>query len=347
MNRNITLILAALAVGLAIAASFWPSPGAVSKDLRSDVLLLPNLGERVDNLRRVEIVQNGETVVDIQLDESGSGVWRLRNMHDFPANFHALDDLLYGLSKMYIETEKTALPERHALLGLDEAQGAARVRVSGDVGTIAEVVLGNTSTSGKNQYVRLADGPQTWQVDSVVNLSTALADWIKQEILSIDPGRVQRVHFSDGNTLSRSGTSVPMDLKPMPAGKRISYSRALDSYARGLSAVRATRALPAAQITASIVQRSVEFTTFDHLVARAEQILQDGVPIWRLAFSLGDGLDGEANPESLKERTAEIDQLNAQHAMWAYAIASDTLRQWELSLSSVLSDIEPPDGGGN
>ena len=343
MRRNLTLALATLAIGAAVAATYLATPTTHEDGLDSGGALLGELAGQLDQIRRVEVIQDGETQVDVRLDDERG--WALDSMHGFAANFEALDRLVSGLAEARVESAKTAKPERYAQLGLDETDGALRVRISAEDRTLAEVVLGDIAAGGQGQYLRLADEPTSWQVHNSVDASAEPSDWLRSEILDIDAQRVRRVAFDDGSALSRADASAPMQLSPMPEGKQIRYARALDHYARGLSGVRVSGVLPAERISASIVQSSVEFTTFDHLVIRCERFLQDGEPLWRLAFSVADALDGETHPEQFKLRAEEAEQMNAQHAPWGYALDDASASQWELSLSGALSDVEPEEDG--
>ena len=344
MPKNLTLILAVLAIGAAVAATYLASPKVLEDDFDTGTPLLPGFAARIPQIQRVEIIRDGETRVDVRRDEESG--WVLDSMHGFPANFETLDELVSGLAEAHVESAKTAKPERYAQLGLDESNGAVRVRVSATDETLAEVVLGDSAGSGLSQYMLRNEDPTSWQINAVLDAPTDASSWIQPDILDIDAQRVQRVFFHEGSTLSRADASAPMKLVPMPEGKKISYTRALDHYAMGLGGVRIVSALPAEDITASIVQSTIEFATFDHLIVRGEQYLQDGSLLWRLTFSVSDALDAETQPEAHQLRAEEAEALNAMHARWGYELDNNSARQWELSLSGALTEIEPEEEEG-
>ena len=152
----IVLAIAAASVGGAYVAL---SRGTRTAEFEPGAVFFADLGARSGSVDRIELERNGKR---IELARAG-GQWTLVTSDGYPARFEELKGIVSGLATMRIDQRMTALPERHAELGLawPDADGrAARVRLLAGGEVVADVVVGDERANPRSQFARMADEPQ-------------------------------------------------------------------------------------------------------------------------------------------------------------------------------------------
>lgn len=160
----------------------------------------------------IEVVTNAGTVrLDRDPGENEAPAWRVAALAGFPADADRVNELLLGLTDLTVTRATTALPERHADLGLQtpepttdvsetaDAFGSsapALIRLLGTDGRATyEIILGNTQLQGQSerQFVRLASDDQTYEVAGRLEAPASATRWIPSPIARVPRTEVARL----------------------------------------------------------------------------------------------------------------------------------------------------------
>ncbi len=159
------------------------------------VPLLPTLADKAASIDRAEIERGGTSLVLVRA-AGAADEWTLASRDGYPARFEELKGIVSGLATMRIDQRMTALPERHAELGLawPDAEGrAARVRLLAGGEVVADVVVGDERANPRSQFARMADEPQTFRALGSIVVDTDTRRWVDAELLSLPEGEVDSV----------------------------------------------------------------------------------------------------------------------------------------------------------
>ena len=158
-------------------------PSRTSKESEFEAReLFPNLTERVNQLDRVQVSGAGNKPI-ATLVRSDAG-WSVAELHDYPADWPALRDLLAALAKARLVEAKTSNPEYFSRLGvsdIDAEDSAATLLQLGNEEDGMALLVGNPAEGRDGQYVRLAGADQAWLIDQQLNLPGEARDWLNRE----------------------------------------------------------------------------------------------------------------------------------------------------------------------
>ena len=371
--RTVTVLAAALVVlgALALLAQYDPQPPAPGGGL-----LLPDLGEDLDQISQVSVVGAGsESVATLVRGDDGS--WTVAEKDGYPADVDKVRQTLIGLAEARIVEPKTANPDFYDRLGVeaveDEAAGGVAVILAG-ADTPVNVIVGNTE--GTSQvYIRGADQAQSFLVDRNPDVGNETSDWLATEILAVSVTRMARVTVThpDGEvvTVSKADSEQSnFDLDEIPPGRELQYASVANVMGNVLSNLNLQDVEPRTETEEPVTV--TEFVTFDGLTVIAESVEREDEP-W-VAFRAeyrppAEELDTEDDPvqgadvanaagevegevEADTEGTdvaaveadgtdvaAEALALDQRLSPWRYRIASYQFDQMTRRLDDLLRDL--------
>lgn len=192
-RRQFTWLLgAAVAAVLAVVLLV---PREAGKPADGDPRLLPDLADRVNDVTRIAVVAPGGT--EAVTLERGQHGWTVVQLGDYPADWPKVRALLRDLAEAEVIEPKTANPDYHARLGVQDigADGATGVlvRVGGD--QAVGVVVGDAPSGREGRYVRLEDSAQALLIDRDLQLPPAPVEWARREIVDLPAANVQEVEI--------------------------------------------------------------------------------------------------------------------------------------------------------
>ncbi|MGD8339221.1 MAG: DUF4340 domain-containing protein [Gammaproteobacteria bacterium] len=343
-NFGILVLIAGACIVLALASRLGDNSDTIAGN-SAGTPFLQGLAAELDAVDGVRIDGPGlERLVSLDRGDDG---WVIEELGGYPADRTEVNALLIALGEAIIVEEKTADPEFHERLGVEDiaspdAAGVLVSLTSGGARSYSAVFGG--SYSGEQRYARIADSDQSVLIDRDPDIPTDPTEWVLDRILDLDAGRVQRVEIShqDGESLiirkdARADTNFAVD--DIPADRELQYAGIADVTANlvsGLSLDEVERR-PA---TAAEPETVIEFWTFDGLVVQVttEAAADDGGP-W-LSFSARfDGDQAAAfavEDTSQPDISAEADEINARLADWRYRIPSYKVGQLTRRMDDLL-----------
>ena len=230
-----------------------------------------------------------------------------------------------------------------------------------DGAVLADVVVGKPKSGHASPalYVRRHGEDQSWLVEGSIRAASALTSWVERKVLGIPADRMRGVDIThpDGEVLSVSrpdDTETSYDVAGVPEGRELSTPYAPSSVATALNYVSLEDVVPVGEIDFGGATRST-WRTFDGLVATAETVERDGVHWTRFEFAYEESEEvgpvappeeGE-QPETPDEADAsaairaEVEELAAAHAAWAYAVGRSKAEAFTKRLEELLAEPDP------
>ena len=305
--RTVTILAAALVVlgALALLAQYDPQPPAPGGGL-----LLPDLGDDLDQITRVSVVGAGsEPVATLVRGEDGS--WSVAEKDGYPADVEKVRRTLISLAEARIVEPKTANPDFYDRLGVeevqDEAAGGLAVVLTG-ADTPVNVIVGD-SEGASQVYVRPVDQAQSFLVDRDPDLGNETEDWLATEILAIPGSRMARVTVThpDGEVVAVSKADSEQsnfDVEEIPAGRELQYASVANVMGNVLSNLNLQDVEPRTETDQPVTV--TEFITFDGLAITAESFEREDEP-W-VAFRAEYRPPAEEPvPGSVEDDPAQVD----------------------------------------
>lgn len=362
MSRRalIALLVAVVVLGAAaVIGNREPAPTGS----RQGAAFVPELAAALNDIERVTLTTS-DAAPAVTL-ERRADEWTVAEKDGYRADIGKLRAALRALADARVLEPKTANPELHARLGVEDVTGesAAGVAISFSAGArvLPTVILGNTE-GADYRYARRADEPQSFLIDQDPDLPRNASQWVDAEILDVRGTRVQQVTITHPDETVVIAKSTPdaanFDVADVPEGRELLYAGVANVVGNALRELKledVARADPAAEPAAGAV--AVEFRTFDGLVVTARGT-EEGDDAW-LTFSAS--FDPEqaarfadapaadapaADAPSASEQSAddadpaaEAAAINARTAGWRYKIASYQYDQLTRRMSDLL---KPP-----
>lgn len=278
-HRTVTVLAAALVVlgALALLAQYDTRPPAPGGGL-----LLPALADDLDNVTQVAVVAAGSTpVATLQRDADGN--WSVAEKYGYPADVDKVHHTLISLAESRIVEPKTANPDFHDRLGVEDvaradADGLAVILTGADAPV--NVIVGD-SEGASRRYVRVAEQDQSFLVDRDPEVGDTATDWLATAILAIPTSRLARVTVihPDGETVGVSKADpdqANFDVEAIPAGRELQYASVANVMATVVSSLNLQDVEPRGDVDAPVTV--TEFATFDGLVVTAESFERDDEP---------------------------------------------------------------------
>lgn len=364
MRRRSLLLLggaAGLVLVLAVAATLWRDA-----ELRRDHAperVFPGLIDRVNEVRGIAVESGAESFVVQRTDAEG---WILPDLADYPVAPERAKKVLVTLSVLETIEPKTADPDRHGALELNDPTapegGAVQVTLLDDAGgALASLLVGrDASATRETRYVRRAGEDQTWLVWRNFDLPARAAGWLDPSLLDIQRWRVKRIEIAhaDGGTVEvrREGYDKQhFELLGVPEGFEPSNPFVGNQLGSALERVSMVTIRRAEEVPFPDDAPAARIETFDGMRVEVRTAEVDGVD-WLRAEAAYDPSVRQELPEdgpnivglpempSLEEVEEEVRGLNARLGRWVFAVAPSKREQLSQRLADMIKEKEPPAG---
>jgi hypothetical protein len=132
--------------------------------------------------------------------ERRAGAWTVRERTGWPADPGLVRALLDELATARRVEAKTAMPDRHARIGVEAVSGVdatgVEVRLRGKAWSDA-VVVGKAPPAAPGRFVRRSADAQAWRVDRRLDVAREPAAWLDTRLFDEPLPRVDRVWSRD------------------------------------------------------------------------------------------------------------------------------------------------------
>lgn len=295
MSKQALAILAIAGAILALLAYFGGRDASTAAVSGSGQPFVPGLEAALNDVERISVeVAGGRAgaTLEKQVDR-----WVVVQKDGYRADVEKIRDGLRALAEARVLELKTANPELHDRLGVEDVAGetakGVAVTLSAPGRDLPAVILGNTE-GAKYRFARRVDAPQSYLIDRNPELPGDAARWVESEIVDLRGDRVRQVTIThpDGETvmISKSEpTASNFEVADIPEGRELLYAgvanvvgnalrelRLEDVRADGADGGDASADAPAdpsadadADAAAEPGETVVEFLTFDGLVVVA------------------------------------------------------------------------------
>jgi hypothetical protein len=364
MNARNLLILGAATLLAVVLALLFVDRGEEPASAEPDGELLPGLAERVNDIDAMEIVApDGRTVATLHRARER---WRMREKHDYEADFARIHGLLRELSEARRLEARTANPEWHPRLGVaapGETGGGTLLRFPGS--DLPSLILGKRDPAEIGRYVRLEGREQAWLTGRSLDVPVERMAWLERAIMDIPAADIRELsvrHPGEESIELRPGDaegSVWVMLDP-PPDREVKQAWQLRQTANALAKLNMADVRP--HEPASMPADAVEtvFTTRDGMVFSATTFSDEAgdwvhFSVSGEAAATGSGASeepatagGEGGPESGVVTAAneaadvEIDivAVDGRLSPWQFALESERFERLRPSVEDLLVALE-------
>jgi len=358
MNQNsrrivvfsVALVLCIIALGV-LARKGTPASAPESP------LLFPEFGQTGAAAAQVTLRKGDITT---RLERTGEGRWVVATKHNYPADEGKIRAALRALADARIVETKTAKPELHARLQVeDPASGGAKsvlLTASGaDGSALATLVIGKTDpvpSDAARTYVRKPDAPQSWLVTGSFPSEVAPLSWINPDIGSLPNESVRSVTLLQGQEGERlhvhraTPAEQTFTLEGMPDGRELKDQFVLTRLAWVMAFMTFEDVAPAKEVDTTVEGATIaEFRCFDGLLVRVRLVQRDG-KAWasfRAEFEApvpAEGAEALSAPDSTL--SARIADLNASWGPWVFQIPAFKAEVLASTMEGLLKPQTPP-----
>lgn len=294
------VVLAVVALAAVVAAIAVRTETGDSAIPGEGELVFPDLLSRVDEVRRIRAVSEGETFTLAQDGER----WTMPERDGYRAVPDSIHKLVVGAAGLERREPKTSDPARYSRLGLDDpaeaGSGSIRFTFEDDAAEVlADFIIGNRETSRidlslSEFYLREPEDAQSWLVEGKLSVSRDPVEWLEREVLRIEEARVRavRVRQADGGRLDVS-RARPDDedflLDNVPPGHEIDSRWRVNDIGRGLANLRFQDVRRAALESEGEPGFSAELLTFDGLAVHVNTWREDDRSWLRIRAAFDEG----------------------------------------------------------
>ncbi|MBD8524682.1 DUF4340 domain-containing protein [Pseudomarimonas arenosa] len=254
------LVAAVLVICLALWLDAGRKPAA---ELSMTGPALPGLLERLESIEEVRITRAGDARVATLKRVDGG--WQLEEK-SYPADADALRRVLLNIAQAKRLEAKTSNPELYSKLGVsdvskEDAAGVQLELLGG--GEPMALIVGSNYSQGTGTYVRTPGEAQSWLIGSNVAVETKTNNWLKKDLLDVQPNRVARVEVTADKDKVEIGRNEDGDFRVLnlPKGREASSDFVADATAGLLQGLRIDD-VGAAKADAA-VERSAKFELID------------------------------------------------------------------------------------
>jgi hypothetical protein len=377
--RSKTLVMLALVTVVIVLAAIVVRQQSTTIPQQGKALF-PELLTRINDVTEVKGT-SAEGSYTLQLRD---GRWVVKEKEAYPANADKVRQLLFGLGQLRRVEPKTSNPELYDQIGVQDvdAKGAksVQIKLSDAKGeTLAEIIVGKhqlskADLSQREYFVRSPGDPQSWLVEGKLPEDKSPSNWLRKDILGLDPGRVRevRVTHADGQHLTlrrKNRSTTDYDLVGLPTGTEIESPYAINSIADAVTDLALDDVRPATAVDfKNKGLLSVELSTFDGLRVSMQAIKDGKSDFARFSASFDPSLINKADSPKQKAGAAtasgkkknplkqasdvkkEVEELNARWHGWVYVVPGyrvDTIAKKKSELIKVGNKEKPskPHGG--
>jgi hypothetical protein len=332
----------ALAVGaltvVALVAVLAPQRGG-DDAAGGGAAVLPGLADRANDVDRLQVSRHDGVVATL---EKQAGQWSIAELEAYPADWPRLRTLLSNLAQMKVEELKTANPDYHARLGVEDisAQGASGTRLDISAGGAAwALIVGQEAEVQYGQYMRVAQDAQSVLADHILELPDEPAGWAQQQILDVGPDLIAElsIRHPDGEQVRISRVSADaanFTLRTLPQGREPQSDFKVNALANAYSMLRMedVRRDPGDPAAAPVQVELLLFSGERYAIEVFEWDGERWIRISRQAAPATDPADeGAAEPAPSPAAT--------EFAGWVYRVGETRLETMTARLESVLKPL--------
>lgn len=242
MRGRSLLILAVVAIAVATAAWFVREKRETSSVALTDVY--PGMLKTINDVTTIEAMYKGEPMTLNRAD----GQWVMVERNNYRASTEQVKKFLRGFAEMRRLEPKTSDPAKYVQLDLDDpsrpdsnAFGLKLKTASNEV--LADVVMGKDRAATadadmREVYLRLADEPQTWLVESDIRILRTQLNWLEKIIMAMHRDRIEQIFIDhpDGDEqdvlIHRPSLDKPdYEMKNIPEGRELTFNFELKDIA--------------------------------------------------------------------------------------------------------------------
>lgn len=297
--------------------------------------LYPELANKIQDVARVEIKNNEDSVLLVEKD----GQWVLENRGGYPAFFNRIKPLVMDLSKLEIREAKTANPELFSRLQLDdvttEKSKSKQVNLLDAEGNaLASLIVGKervnrTDGSTDSLYVRKAEESQSYLVKGKLMFSADPADWLENSLINLSSDRLESITIAHGGgktvqIIRDDNTAENYQIQNLPEGFRVKSQTTMNSMAAAVEELRFDNVNNSSEFKWPTETLTTTYKTFDGLVAKIKTASVEGKTWASFSFEfIGEAApaiepkEGEIIPLTVSK---QVELLNAKTKGWVYAL---------------------------
>jgi hypothetical protein len=359
MKNKKLLIFFLITIAVIVAAGITARIRAPQSSIERE-LLFPGLADQINNVSKVTIQGNRNTVELLEQDKK----WVVKNLDNYPANFNKVRATVINLSQFKIVDEKTDNPELYSRLSVEDpatehSTSSLITLFNNSDQELISVIIGQqrlSSSSKPGLYIRKPDRKQALLVEGVLDISTTDVDWISRELFHIPSVQVKnvKIQYHDGNMfeINKATKEQPdFDIRgnsgDIPSASKIIINR----IATGLEDMRADGVKAVNNFTFPEDSITTTVTTFNGMVVAVKLAQQSGHTYAHFNFSPA----AEA-PDEIKVRreaagggadavnTEELIQQLSTLSNWVYQIPDfkyEALTSDPESIKNLMQSIRP------
>ena len=294
MNMRILIALvSAVAVISGGAYFFSQKRQALQSEAYSGGPLLPDLQARVNDVETVRLQSQEGGVINLVRQ---GGIWVVQDHYNYRANPERVSILLKQVATLEKIEPKTAKPQNHARLNLDDPAGenalGTRITLKANGKEIADVVIGLVSPPdhGGGTFVRLFREDQTWLAKDEVKPRRRLLDLLDRSVVNVDGRRIRSVHIQRSAVKNDAKKSIVISKETpsqdkynlsasIPAGFQPKADHELSSIARVPDFMVLEDVKPATDLKWDHPVETI-FETFDGLRLTFRSAVQKDGKVW-------------------------------------------------------------------
>lgn len=378
MNAKTLGILAAATavVGGLAAVALWRERAVVAPRAETG-LVLPGLGEKVNDASAIEITTGDKSVTVHRDGAKADALWTVKELGEYTAKFEKVKGLLVGLSGLEKVEARTDQAESYEKIGVqDPAAGnmATLVRVSNASGPAASLIVGKSKPAARKPqvYVRIPEQKQSWLAEGDLGLTADPLEWVDREIAKIDSTRMKSVRVAqpDGAVLSisRAEKTGTYAVEGVPEGRALKNAN-IGSQAAGALAYLSMDGVRRAGEVAFDEPTVAEYRTFDGLMVTVSTVEANGQSWARLVAAFDESAapptepakpeDGhepteeekaaaqkaaeDARQRSIDTVKKEVETLNGRWGAWAFQVPKAKADQLGRKMEDLLAEV-PKEG---
>ena len=334
-SRNLIWLAGGLVVLVVLAVIGQRQTTSPSDVAQADDELLPGLMDVLDEVASIEVVGAGGAAI-ATLDRAEDG-WTVRERDGYSADLTKVRHALLSLAEARILEAKTANPELHDRLGVEDV-------VADDAGGLAVTLLGPNEPTAiivgdeagdYRRYVRRADENQSYMINRDPEIGETAADWLDTNIIDLASARVREITVThpDGEIVRATKASAEdanFTVENIPEGRSLLY----DSVANVIAGVLQNLTLEdVEQDTDDGAGRTVtELVTFDGLRLTVTGLERDDAA-W---ISITAAAEPDSQQADQAAAATEAQSLNERLSGWRYRIPSYKFEQLTRRMDDLL-----------
>ena len=291
MNRNLTTFILITLVLVVFAVVAVKQEDASVSNAQAGKALFPGLKQKVNDVAEID-TKRGKDTATVQLKDNR---WVVKDKEGYYANLDKVKRTILGVANMKLVEAKTKKKANYEKLQVedpvDDMAKSTLVTLKDDQNKVlAAVILGKVKSDfshpdDSSMYVRKDKDPQAWQVTGELHATASATDWLDDQLLNIQPSRVQRVIVTPAQgkpyTVQKQATQKANQaqhyvLADIPKGRSMKSDSVADGMARVISGLRLLDVQKAASFDPSKDMddkkqaKKAEFQTIDGLVIDAD-----------------------------------------------------------------------------